>query len=286
MINKLSDFKKLKTREKALLIVLFTAVGGGVFFNIVIKPLSGRIKSYQIQFGKSMSRLYELRSKSPETNRVFEVISALNSECQRLKDNISDIESKLPSRNDTSQLLNELIQQAKDINLVSVRQKAERQERYTKIFIELKFNTNYANTINYFKKIESISPFLTIQELDITHLKGKKGQGGNMPTRLVISSLLGTATGPKKIKTDIDQEYIEVSRDIFAPTKRRVIAPARKLKVNLEGITYNFEAPTAIIDGEVVRKGSEIDDLSVKEIFPEMVVLTDGIDEFKLQMER
>jgi len=284
VIEKLADFKKLRTREKTLLIGLAVAVGFSLYFQVMYKPLSRKITRYKFQIEKSKSRLGELETKFPQIENQRRNIHSLDVECNLLLDKISEVEKALPSKKSAAQLLSELTKQAKGLKMYSIRQKMDSGDEYSRIFIELKFNAPYENTINYIRKVESVSPFLAIEELDISEPKGRKEAGGT-PTKLVLSSLMGETPTAELFKAEEQKEALEVSRDIFV-SKSRPVSTIRKAELKLQGITYNPEGSTAIVNGDVVRVGSEVGSLQVKEIRPEEVILTDGTEDHILLIER
>lgn len=280
----IGKFKKLKPGEKILIITLTVTIGAIVYFQAIHKPLSRKVARFKFQIEKSQTRLDELKTKFPQIDKQRQNIYTLNAECASLFAEIDKIEKRLPAKRNTSQLLGELTRLAKGIKLTSIRQKMEESEEYSRIFIELKFIAPYKETINYIRKIESISPFLTIEELDISEPKGKKVKGG-IPVRLIVSSLLSEVSFVEKLKAEEMEETILIARDIFV-SKARPVTKIRKTDLKLEGITFNMESPTAIINGKVLKVGSEIENLTVKQIRPDAVILTDGIEDHILSIER
>jgi len=276
MLDKLANFKKLKTREKTLIIGLAVAVGFGLYFQIIYKPLSSKITRFKFQINKSRARLNELRVKFPQIEKERQDIHSLDVECDLMLTKISGVEEALPSKKSTSRLLSELTKQAQGLKMISIRQKMDSGDEYSRIFIELKFNAPYENTVNYIKRLESISPFLAIEELDIAEPKG---------TTLVLSSLLGETPTADLFKAETDEGALEVSRDIFV-SKSRPVSKVRKAELKLEGITYNFEGSTAIVNGDVLSVGSKVDNLTIKEIRPDEVILSDGVEDHILSIER
>lgn len=284
MADKAKGLKKMGTKKKKIIIGLAIAIGFNLYIQVIHKPLSGKIRKYRFQIEKSESRLGRLRGEFPQVSQERRNINALDAECRRLLEEIAGIGKDLPSKKDASQLLSVLTKQAKDIKLISVRQKLKAGEEYSRIFFELKFNAYYKNTINYISKLESISPFLVIEELSISEPKGKRKEEG-MPTRLLLSTLLGEIPATESIKAKETGEVIEVTRDIFV-SKAKPASVVRKVELKLDGITYDPRTPTAIINGEVARIGSEVETFTVKEIRYDMVILTDGIEDHILSIER
>ena len=64
------------------------------------------------------------------------------------------------------------------------------------------------------------------------------------------------------------------------------VTKAGKIEFKLDGITFRAQSPTAIINGDVVKIGSQIQGLTVKEIRPDSVVLIEGKEERVLSLQR
>lgn len=275
------DFKKIRPRERILLVAFVTVMALSFYFQSIYKPLSKQIAVFKVQVEKSKSRLNELKAKFPQIKKQKEAMRSLKAESQNLFSQIEKIEKNIPPKNIVSQLLSELIGRAKGLKLVSVRQKVEEDKERSRIFIELKFNASYKEVINYIRKIESISPFLVIEELDISPAKTKE----DTPVKVILSSLLGEVTTAGAIKTETDKEGIEIKRDIFI-SKAKPVSALKDIDLKLEGITYNPTNPTAIVNNEVIKANSTIGRFTVKEIRPNEIILTDGIEEHILSIEK
>ncbi len=282
MIDKLKNFKNLNSRQKLLVAGLGLSLGFSLYFNILYKPLAKKVNRYRFQIKKSASRLKDLKGKFPAIEKQKENLRSLDFQCKDLLIQITEIEKDLPSEKNSSRLLTELSRLAKDLKLLSLRQKIDSGEEYSRIFIEFKFSEPYQKLINYLNRVESLSPFLMVEELEIFEPKTKKESG--IQTRLVLSSLLGTVSSFELIKGQ-ESEDIELARDIFI-SRSRPAARVSKVELKLEGITYAPSGSTAIINTDVVKVGSKVGNLTVKEITSEKVILTDGIEDQVLSVSR
>lgn len=271
-IDKIMGAKKIKNTEKVLITGLAVAIGFFIYLQAVYKPLSRKINRDKFQVEKSQSKLDKLRMKSGPTTQQRETIRSLQAECRDLLEKITEIEKTFPGKEEASELLAELTRQARGLKLISIEQETKPDGKYSKIFVEFKFYAPYQAIVNYIKRLESISPFLLVEELDISESKGKMVIGG-AATRLVLSSLLGQAPGSQKIKAEAGIRPLEVARDIFV-SKVKPVAVVRKVDLKLEGITYSPGKSTAIINSEVIREGTEISNLIVTEIRRDAVILT------------
>lgn len=281
MIEKFKFFEKLSSRQKLLVIGLASVIGVSLYINTLYKPLSRKISRNKFQIKKSTSRLSELKANFPEVEKQKENIRNLNIECDDLLNRIVSIEKGIPSRDNISQLLAELNPKAEDLRLVSMRQRIDDGSKYSRLFIELKFNVSYKKIINYIHRVESLSPFIVTEEFDIYESKSKKEPGPQ--ARLVLSTLLGDVSSFELFKAK--EEEIDIARDIFLSTAKPVIKK-KEITLKLEGITYSSQGSTAIVDGDVIREGSEIGGFKVKEIRRYEIVLTDDIEEHILSVNQ
>jgi len=285
----IGQYKKLKTREKILAVLFITAIACILYHRLLYKPLTKEAATYEFQVQKLNGRLDELKAQFPALEEQRESIRKAESESERVTEEIIAIDKTIPSGGDASRLISEITRQASGFELSSVQQKMDEGNLYSRIYIELEFNTSFDNAVNFIKRVEGVSPFLKIEEISISEPTAKsKGRG--LATSMLLSCLLREDTeirwAPEK-ETD-EAEAIEV-RNIFASmAKPAVIDKKKKRKVDLEleGITYTAWSPTAIINDDVVRVGMYVGGYQVKEIGPNTVILTDGTEEITLMMER
>ncbi len=284
LASKLANFKNLKEREKLLIIGLALAVFVSLYFQIFYRPLSGKISRYRSSVQKAQGRFKELTSRFPSLEEQRQNIQSLDSQCQQLLAEITRMEEKLPGKKNSSQFLSQLTKLSKGVKINSVRQKIETGEEYSRIFFEIKFDAPYKETLNYLSRLQALSPFLNIEELEISPSKNGEDSGGPSG-RLILSTLLSETSTAEIIRASEEPEAIPVGRDIFV-SKARPVTAIRETELKLEGVTYSPQGSTAIVNGDVVRVGSKIGNFTVKEIRPNEVVLTDGVQEHVLLVER
>ncbi len=255
--------------------VLAAAVVFSMYMKIVHQPISDKTAFYRTQIRKAEAQLKDLSGKTPSVTREEEKIQVLQEETDRLEEKISGLEKKLPSKSNTSQLIGEITRLARDTKLESVKQKISQEEGYSRIFLEIKFNASYIATIQYLSAVETISPFLRVEEMEISEPKGKEADAGGSVVHMVISCLLGEGLNDQALRAAEKTELVKVKRDILLSSAK----PAPVLKESefkLEGITYDAEKPTAIISGDVFRVNSEVCGFKIKKILADGIVLTDG----------
>jgi len=118
LVDKLTNFKKLKGREKLLFIGLGAAVVFSLYFQLFYKPLARKITRSKFQIKKSRDRLSQLQAKYPQIEEQKQTIHSLESESKGLLVEISQIEKNLPSKRSSSQFLAELTKLAKGVKIV------------------------------------------------------------------------------------------------------------------------------------------------------------------------
>ena len=281
----LARYKKLKAREKTLTL-LFIAVIVIVFYHrLFYKPVTADIATYKFQVQKLRTRLDEITAELPPIDRQEDDIRRAALESEKILSDIAEIEKRLPSRKDASYLIAEVARLAEGVELISVQQKVEEGDVYSRIFIELTSGASYNEVVDYIDRLETISPFLKIEEMRISEPKGRvKGPG--VSAHLLLSCLLSeTPISEWSPGGEIESEEAQaLLRDIFV-SKSRPVTAKRKTDLKLEGIIYEPNTPTAIINDTVVRVGSEIAGFKVKEILPGTVIVADDLEEHSLSLD-
>ena len=106
-------------------------------------------------------------------------IKELEEQEAKLSSDIAELEKKMPSQFNTSELVGQITSLAKEVKLESVKQHIAKEQSYSRIFLEVKFYSTYLDAIKYVAAIESLSPFLRVDELEILEPVGKTVELGN-----------------------------------------------------------------------------------------------------------
>jgi len=284
--NLLEKYKQLKKRERIAVIVLAVMAALAVYYNMIYMPLSRNTKTYISQTERLNKQLLTIETQHPEIQARLERIEAKEAEEKKTLDEIEEMENRLPSKKATSRLISEFTRLAKNIKIDSIRQKIDKGDEYFRIFVEIQFDASFNDIFRYIERIETISPFLKVEELEINEPRSRKKEKGGL-IRLVISSLLGDVPFSEQLKAkELEKGAVSSElRDIFV-SQVRPEATKTKIDMKLEGITYNEDVATGIINGEVVKEGSVIDGYTVKKILFDKITLTDGIEKYVLCVER
>ncbi len=279
------EWSKLKPREKLLVVAIGAVVLGVLYMRMVYAPVQQKITTYQSQIKKAQKQLNELKAKTPQDVQVSGNVSQLQEETARLASEMSSIEKDMPSKFQLSQLVGELTRLSSEVKLDSVKQKIVKDQSFSRVFMEIKFYSNFTDTIKYMAAIESISPFIRVDEMEILEPKGKSVELGGAPIRLLVSCLLADTADGVVLKAKQEQvDMTEKFRDVMASSARPT-AELEASKFALEGITFYPRNPTAIINGDVYQQNSEISGYKVKKILSDSVVLSDGVQDHLLSLK-
>ncbi len=259
---------------------------------MIYKPLKKDGATYKFQTQKLESRLEELKAQFPTLEEQRGSIKSVEAENEKVDKKIVEIDRTIPSKNDASRLISEITRRATEFELSSVQQKMEEGGVYSRIYIELDFNTSFDKAVDFIKRTEGISPFLKIEEMSISEPTAKSKAPG-LAVSMLLSCLLREDTeaawAPEKKDRGVSEKPVEVS-NIFASRAKPAVIDKKKEKtkaeMQLEGITYTAWNQTAIINNDVVKVGMYVGTYQVKEIGPNIVILTDGVEEIALSIKR
>ena len=225
----------------------------------------------------------DLETKQPQDTELVIKIKGIIQEETKLSEEIEGLEKMVPSRLHTSQLVGELTRLAKEVKLESIKQKITKEQTYSRIFLEVKFYSTYLDAVTYLASIESISPFIRVEEMEILEPAGKTVELGGAPVRLVVSCLLTNSASTPSLKAS-NVPALSVKRDILTSSSKLTEALSDS-KFTLEGITFDQQNPTAIINGDVFQVNSELGGYKIKKILADSVVLNDGVEDHLLNLK-
>lgn len=278
----LNYYKKLNRKEKILAAAFISVVFISIYMKVIYGPLSRGITEYRLQAKDLGNRLEEKGLKLPNEENKRENLAALVEEKEAYAKKLEEFKSKMPSRGSTSGLIGEFSRQAKGIELISLRQRIEAKEKQPHLFIEMKFEAPYKQSVNYINRLETISPLLKVTKAE---LSSPDKSGSQVISQLVFSIPLASSGTGAKFEAKEAEPLSFSEKNIFGLAK----IEAKEEKANdfqLDGITFHFRKPTAIINGEVVAIDNKVDGFRVKEILPKSVILTDGQQDYSLVIKK
>ncbi len=98
--NIVAQYKKLKTREKALAILITMVIAASLYHRILYKPLTKDAATYAFQAQKLNSRLEELMAQYPKLDEQKENIRLAEAVSKEISEKIVEVDSKIPAGGD------------------------------------------------------------------------------------------------------------------------------------------------------------------------------------------
>ncbi len=282
------QFEKLEKRQRTLILLFIATALFSFYYNSVYKPQSSALRKVKVELADVTNRLTKLKIQIPDIDKEKEALNAAEKTLDFLKTQLSSLELQLPSQGRIPQLLGELVRQAQGykVDFVSIRPKtAKANKEYVELLIEMKLSSNYSDFANYLNRLESLSPFLRTSNIAMEEMKD--GFRGDSEITLNLATLLGEAV---KKETEVSPEApftapIAIERNPFVSKFRPDQKEGKKQDLQLFGVVATGEQPTAIINNEVYRVGDTIGNKKVKQILPNMVVLTEGREDTVLTLD-
>jgi|GEM_PF-1390721 len=283
------QFNRLQRRQRTLVLFLTAVILFSFYYNAVYKPQSSSLARVKSELANVNNRLLKLKSQIPDIQKEKEALGAAKRNLDSLKAQLSSLELQLPTTGRIPQLLGELVRQAQGlpIDFVSIRPKTSKEKKeYAELIIEMKFNSTYSDFANYLNRLESLSQFL--KATDVAMEEMKDGFQGQSDVTLTLVTLLGEAGAvkPEEEKAPQFAAPLSIERNPFLSKFRPAREGEKKVEFQLSGIIASAKVPTAIINDEVYKVGDIIGNKKVKQILPNMVILTDGRESTVLTLER
>lgn len=285
----LGQFNRLQQQQRTLVLLFIAAILLSFYYNAVYKPQSTALRRAKTELQDVNNRLAKLKSQIPDIEKEREMLGAAKKRLDSLKTQLSALELELPTQGRIPQLLGELVRQATgySVDFVSIRPRTSRgRKEYAELLIEIKFNTNYSNFTNYLNRLESLSQFLRATAITMEEMKD--GFSGSSEVTLTLATLLGEAeevAKPEEIKEPEFALPIPIERNPFVSKFRPDLGTDKKKELRLSGIIARGKEPTVVIDNEVYRVGDAVGNKKVKQILPNMVILTDGRESTVLTLD-
>lgn len=284
-------YNKLKSGERRLFFVFAAVLAVSFYLSAFLRPTLAEVSRLKKQQQENQNRLGMLKSQLSSDPKLQQDIGIIKQNLKNFKLNISDAESKLINVSQEQQLLTEFIKHAQGlaIDLESVKQDIkEEKDGFARLYIYLKFASNYKKLVSYIRKIEAISSFVKIEEMELVQSKNEPLT--SVEASIVLSAILSYELGnqgqlslsPK----DSDAEVVNLQRSPFTPRFTTEKTKRKNLKVT--GITYrdNGAGSTAIINGTILKAGEQIEGVKIERILPNSIIIDNGVEKETLKLER
>ncbi|MFH0855795.1 MAG: type 4a pilus biogenesis protein PilO [Candidatus Omnitrophota bacterium] len=284
-------YGKLKKGEQRLFLIFVFVLAASFYFALFLKPALNDISKMRKKLQENQNQLGLLDSQLPSSATASQEIEAIRREIKELKLHISDIESKLIGASQEQYLLAEVIKNAQSlgVDLESVKEDVkEDKEGFGRLYIDLEFSSDYGKAVTYIKRIESISPFVRMDEMRLGQSKNDLLSTINVSLRL--SALLSYASNNRgQLSLSAKEPGADdgvLKRSPFTP--KFVVDKTKRKKLKVTGIAYRESgaSSTAIINGLIVKAGDQVDWAKIERILPNSVVINSGAEKEVLKLER
>ncbi len=280
----LDYFNRLDKRQKSLAVLLCVILFGSIGYSMFLRPHLLEWRKFKNDLQKTQDQIQVVKSKFPDIETDRKEVEELRKEYEGVLKEISNYESKIPSVGAVSRLLGEMTRRSDGLNVdfESIRQNMDKErEGYLKLQLDMKFASPYSSIVNYLHRLEDISDYLIVHEIEISQAKEGAPQA---KTALGLSMLLVEKGIDLTIKKDEEVPLpLAVQRDPFVSKK---MAQKKGKEFKLSGITAAGKDSTAIINDEVARIGTQIEEWKVTQILPDAVILSDGAETASLTLGR
>lgn len=274
-----------------MLAALVIVVAGVMSYNVLLKPNMVKIAVLQKQVREADARLSGLSGSSTQGTQLSRELDELTKNINSVKDRTKDAETKLLGESDVPRLVNELIRcaQGLSINFASVAQKTEQDKSgLSRQLVTVKFDAGYAQMLNYLTKVESVSGFVRINEINIIQSKDSGQQ--TVSAAITLSILLSNnpeARGEVNPCGASSGAVLTVTRSPMGGSVK-VEKPVKMPKFKIIGITFGGTGAqsTAIINDNVVKQGEKVEGYTVQEIRRDAVLMDGEAGPVTLTVER
>lgn len=239
-----------------------------------IKSLRQNLKNIEFQISNVMGEEVTLRGGEQEA--------------EQMEDYLKKLILKIPSERDVPKIIDELLNQVgKGLNIdytLIQPKKLEREGRYKRLPIELKFTTTYSHFNAYLSQLKALPEVIRIDNLD---MRRSPAASDLVEIHLRLSAFVMPGEGEEKAEAIAKEAYpepppISPFRPQPAPPKPKPVAPRTETyqeiaepSLKLQGIMRG-EIKAAIINDEVVHVDSIIEGYRVINIKETSVVLRKG----------
>lgn len=266
----------------------FLNLGALVFlflgFQNVLRPQWAQLDKLKREWKNLTVQRQTLREELPNLEREHERMEALTGRLELFQKELDSVESHLPAASEMGRLLGEMVQNGSDLGITfdSVKQYARKDPQLPQVAVEINMSSSYEGLVNYVRRLEQLTPFLKLVQLDV--VVPKEPSGDWLGVRLVFVTPLRLAEMPEAmVLVSPAADKIFLPRSPFIAQEKPVDETWKK-EIKVSGITFRDQASTAIINGEVMRVGDQIDGWRVHQILRNQVVLSDGEQSFEIPL--
>ncbi len=291
--KKFNSYRKVYDRQpartKILIGLLFLAFCFSLLINFVYRPQQRLLADYRQEIVSLKNRQLDLKARIPDVESQRKLLERERNALNVLTDELKNLEAELPQQDSLPTLLGELIRQTRG-DLVEFRSikpmEVGEKEAYDRMNIEMQLTADFSGLLNYSRRLETIFPFMTINEVAMQ--ESSQERFSRLDIKLVVSTLLNDKTtggGIRELKKDLAFEAVIFENNPFVSSVFQKTSLAEDQDYQISGIIYQGQTPTVIINDEVFTVGDYLDGYQVEKIMRNSVILSDGFSAFELKME-
>ncbi|TRZ51463.1 MAG: hypothetical protein D4S01_04695 [Dehalococcoidia bacterium] len=297
----LSALKSLKIKERILLILMVTILIWGGYYRKIHRPNVSRIKDLRSQVREVQDKIFKLEDQIPPSYLKLEKkLENIKQDYNALEEKLDTFYGEMAKGDQMSELLKYLT--IKDISLKNELEfifvKAEPLEEkkfYQKLPLKVSLTGDYNRIISYLKRLEYLSRFVKVTDLQL------QADPDILPVLNVHLSLAALLQKPEEKRPSIfGQRLAKVDLKTFQATKWTdpftasipeylMLEKGSELPqvkdLTLSGVIWLGDVPSAIISGDAVKVGDDIEGLEVLEILKDCVILERRGERVKLKLK-
>ncbi len=282
------QWQQLKPRER---IRLFFLAGLWLLFavyQVFYRPQAHRLRQVRGEYESLHQQWSVLKSSLPNLDQERNEIDRQTQENLLFERELKSVENRLVRPADLGRLLGELTRQGEglDIEFRSIKQNIRDDAELPQAALEIALTASYQDLVTYLHRVERLSSYLRVSDLEVTEPKEGQGPRTVGSARLVLTTPLRRSGDPARLEAleQMERGKVPLSRSPFVSSARP--ADLQRLKsVKVTGVTLRGSASTAIINDQVVHEGQQVDQWTVRKILAGTVVLSDGSESYAVSMD-
>ncbi len=283
----LKKFQGLEARRQNLAWILLAVIVFSLMTNFIYKPRQSALLKLRQEAESLNNRIKELKATIPDVDREKRDLQLLQESVDTSRQELKNLETKLPHQGSLPQLLGELVRQSQggNIDFTSIKPTAAKAEgAYPSLNLEMKFESHYAGLINYLYRLENLSQFISTDSVTIA--ESKDALTPLLDISMTLTTLLGDGGEQKSLSpADTSGISLEVKNNPFLSLLKPSKDEKKENEFKLSGILNRGAQSRVIINDEIYKAGDKFGDATVQSILPAGVVLKRGDEEILLQLE-
>lgn len=270
------------TRRDRFSAVVLGALGLGVLgYQGLYRPRASALAKAQAERRALQQQVQAMRNTLPDLEQERRLADHTREEVDRLRQDLARLESGMPSAEALGRVIQAMARQEQGLRVVfeSIKQRLNEDAEPPEATIEIALTAPYEDAVNYLHRVERLSPFLRVAQVDIADPKGRESGASGQDVKLALVTPLRVSSLEEAVPSLAEAasvpEPLSLPRSPFA-SKARPLETTSRQALKVAGITWRGEDSTAIINDEVVRIGGRVGERTVSKILPDRIILSDG----------